>query len=306
VLPIEVPPYVEAAEPGWIRGDLHCHSTFSDGDSSPLELLKRAAEIGLDFLAITDHNAASFPSIAEAGKTLPLLILGIEVTTYLGHWNVWGVREWFDFRELTDEAVAREMTRAKEAGGFVSINHPRPLGPDWEFGPIDVNDAIEVWNGPWERLNAVSVLFWEDRLKAGFRPVAIGGSDTHELRSGGEGVLRPPVLGEPTTWVYTGGDVSVEAVLAGLRAGACFVTASPNGPQLYSRLESDHAHVRVVGASGSTLNVISDEEQIDSRSIGSADALFEVPIPAGRRYLRFEVTDGGYQMLAFGNPLWLD
>lgn len=306
VLPVVASRRVAAAEAGWVRGDLHCHSTNSDGDASPLEVLHRAREVGLDFLALTDHNAASFPAIPAAGGSLPLLIPGIEVTTYLGHWNVWGVREWFDFRGLSNDAVAAEMARAKAAGGFVSINHPRPLGPDWEFDPIDINDGIEVWNGPWERLNAVSVLFWEDRLDAGHRPVAVGGSDMHELKSAGDGMLPPPKLGEPTTWVYTGGELSVGAVLDGLRAGRCFISATPNGPQVYSSVEEGIVRVRVVGGNGATLNAVANEEPLESRSIDTDDATFTFELPAGRRYIRFEVSDGGYQMLAFGNPLWLD
>src|SRR5215216_326628 len=109
-----------AAEPGWVRGDLHCHSLYSDGDSWPSELLVRAAELGLDFLAITDHNSALFPDCPEEPPGLPFLLPGIEVTTYGGHWNVWGLREWFDFREPTSAGVAAEMLRAAAAGGFIS------------------------------------------------------------------------------------------------------------------------------------------------------------------------------------------
>ena len=36
--------------------DLHCHSTFSDGDKTPEELVAMAREIGLAALALTDHD----------------------------------------------------------------------------------------------------------------------------------------------------------------------------------------------------------------------------------------------------------
>ncbi|HCW50820.1 MAG TPA: hypothetical protein DGR79_01945, partial [Clostridiales bacterium] len=36
-------------------GSLHCHSTGSDGSGTPEEILEKAAAVGLDFVAITDH-----------------------------------------------------------------------------------------------------------------------------------------------------------------------------------------------------------------------------------------------------------
>jgi DNA polymerase (family X) len=39
-----------------IRGDLHCHSTWSDGRGSIGEMAERAIEMGYDYLAITDHS----------------------------------------------------------------------------------------------------------------------------------------------------------------------------------------------------------------------------------------------------------
>lgn len=38
-----------------LRGDLHCHSKWSDGANSILEMAVRAAEIGREYIAITDH-----------------------------------------------------------------------------------------------------------------------------------------------------------------------------------------------------------------------------------------------------------
>ena len=38
------------------RFDLHCHSTYSDGLLAPAEVVARAAERGVDVLALTDHD----------------------------------------------------------------------------------------------------------------------------------------------------------------------------------------------------------------------------------------------------------
>lgn len=296
-----VPP---VAEPGWVRGDLHCHSLFSDGDSWPSELLVRAAELGLDFLAITDHNSAVFPPRPDDPPDLPFLLSGIEVTTYGGHWNVWGVREWFDFRNPTSETVDAEMRRAIAAGGFVSINHPRPWGPDWDFDDVTAHLAVEVWNGPWDRLNAVCVAFWEDQLAQGRRVVAVGGSDTHELRSEGGGMLPPPTLAEPTTWIEVGERLDTESLLAGLRAGRCFVSASPEGPQLYQTRDGESVRYRVVGATGKRFEVLHDGEVLWSDDIDADDWSRVVPIRAAVPYVRAQVNDDRNYVWAIANPIW--
>src|SRR4051812_34178818 len=41
---------------GWYKGELHCHTIHSDGDSAPLDVVSKAEALGLDFLAVTDHN----------------------------------------------------------------------------------------------------------------------------------------------------------------------------------------------------------------------------------------------------------
>ena len=43
---------------GDLRGDLHCHTTASDGTASIEEMAQAARERGYDYLAITDHSAS--------------------------------------------------------------------------------------------------------------------------------------------------------------------------------------------------------------------------------------------------------
>ena len=122
-----------AAEPGWVRGDLHRHTRHSDGDSWPEEVLAAAAMAGLDFLGITDHNGVLPHDPPPAGSGLPLLVPGVEVTTYGGHWNAWGGKRWYDFREPDGAKVGAIMRQARADGALVSVNHPRPLGPPWAY-----------------------------------------------------------------------------------------------------------------------------------------------------------------------------
>jgi len=48
-----VPPLVSTAD---IRGDLHCHTTWSDGKASVLEMGQAARALGYEYLAICDHT----------------------------------------------------------------------------------------------------------------------------------------------------------------------------------------------------------------------------------------------------------
>ncbi len=48
------PPYLVRGED--VRGDLHCHTTWSDGRASVLEMATAAAERGYEYLAICDHT----------------------------------------------------------------------------------------------------------------------------------------------------------------------------------------------------------------------------------------------------------
>lgn len=43
-------------EPSDLRGDLHLHTTWSDGRAAPLEMAQAAAARGYEYLAITDHS----------------------------------------------------------------------------------------------------------------------------------------------------------------------------------------------------------------------------------------------------------
>ena len=49
----EPPPLVELAD---VRGDLHCHTTWSDGKASVLEMATAARDLGYEYFAVCDHT----------------------------------------------------------------------------------------------------------------------------------------------------------------------------------------------------------------------------------------------------------
>ncbi|MGB0100141.1 MAG: PHP domain-containing protein [Nocardioides sp.] len=66
-----------------MRIDLHTHSRASDGTDTPAELVRAAAEAGIDVLAITDHDtAAGWAEARTAADDVDLtLVPGMEIST---------------------------------------------------------------------------------------------------------------------------------------------------------------------------------------------------------------------------------
>ena len=231
-------PYHAAQRPdGWYRGELHCHTHHSDGDSSVAEVIQAAQGLGLDFLAIMDHNDVShlraMRDYQQQFAPAMTLIPGCEMTTYWGHWNAWGLSDWVEFRIESPEQMRQAMHEAQRRGALVSCNHPRTYGPPWEFKEVTDYACIEVWNGPWPLFNQEALTYWEDQLRQGRRVIAVGGSDMHRLKAHNQEVAR---LATPTTWIYCPDVPTASALLRAMRAGNCFIAESSTGPQLHLRI----------------------------------------------------------------------
>ncbi|HEX9034016.1 MAG TPA: CehA/McbA family metallohydrolase [Streptosporangiaceae bacterium] len=204
----------------WLAGDLHSHTVHSDGVLTVPELARFAAERGLDFLAITDHNTVSHHAeLAAASAAQGIALLpGQEVTTEAGHANALGYLPWVDFREPPDAW----LTAAQAGGGLLSINHPYGGQVSWTAPMKGRPPLLEVWHWSWLDPHWTTPLAWWLAWHPG--ALAVGGSDWH--RPGSD---APP--GSPTTWVLCEA-AGPQAVLAGLAAGRAAVSADRNGPVL--------------------------------------------------------------------------
>ncbi len=158
-------------KPGWYRGDLHMHTAHSDGSCAsqsgkpvpcPLFLtVEDAVRRGLDFIAITDHNATS--QYDDERELQPyfdklLLIPGRELTTFHGHANELGTTRFIDYRVGSKQVpdVNAMFREARSLGAIVSINHPQAptgeicMGCGWNPSPaadMKLVTSIEVVNG---------------------------------------------------------------------------------------------------------------------------------------------------------------
>lgn len=82
IFPPDAPP---APPQGWGLAELHAHTSASDGVPSPGDLVRWADVLGLDVLAVTDHDtidgALRAREIAAATNARVEVIVGMEITT---------------------------------------------------------------------------------------------------------------------------------------------------------------------------------------------------------------------------------
>ena len=205
-----------------LKGDMHTHTTASDGHHSQSQLLEIAKTIGLDFICITDHN--NLPVYVPSDEKLTA-IPGVEWTDFAkGHSNFIGV---YDSLKLpyyakTLKEAQEIMKQAQEAGALVGLNHFKHETLGWEWGYDVPYDMLEVWNGHPKPSNNAAIKFWHDELCLGKRLVAVGGSDFHNLSVFG-------TLAVPTTWVYAQSRGASDIIKA-IREGHVFISLTSNGP----------------------------------------------------------------------------
>lgn len=279
---------------GWYRGDLHCHTFHSDAAGSP-ELLHAAAhQAGLDFLAVADHNTISQRRYFHPHSSPELVFVrAMEITTAVGHANVFGVDDWIDFRMTRPEHAHTLARLVHDRGGLLSINHDKPTIP-WDYDLPNI-DCMEVWQSHWMAWNWVSLGRYQERLASGLRISAIGGSDFHQpARLMPEG---PLVLARPTTVLWLE-ELSEAAILAAMKAGRGYVTEGPDGPHLALTANGQPmgstiagavtATAKVKRAEGDTLVWLDATGVLDSATIGS-DGWTGHFVGQPKRFLRAEI-----------------
>lgn len=218
------------ARPGrfW-KGNVHTHSTASDGVRSPEEVCATYREAGYDFLALTDHFMAKygFPIV----DTRPFrtdrftTILGAELhapATALGElWHILAVGLPADFAPLAEgESGPAIAARALAAGAFVAIPHPAwyALGPE-DAAAIPGAHAVEVYNHTSQlRTERGDGVHFADMLLARGRRISLLAVDDAHFACmdafGGWLMVKAPA-NEP------------QALLAALKDGAFYATQGP-------------------------------------------------------------------------------
>ncbi len=187
-----------------MRLDLHNHTRHSpDSRVSPAELVARARRLGLDGVAVTDHNAVTGIQEAEAAAADGFLVVpGIEVSTADGHVLGYGIRDVIP----RDLSVAETVERITALGGVAVAAHPYRF---WSgLGERGLKDATfpayETCNARTLRRGNVRASAYAAARRGG----QTGGSDSHYL----DEVAR-------SATIVTAGVASVDDVLQAIGQG---------------------------------------------------------------------------------------
>jgi hypothetical protein len=139
-----------------LRGVLHIHSTYSDGEFSLKELRDLFVAAGLQFACVTDHADAFLDDddlraryasecAARSDETFRF-VAGLEYSC-ADRMHILGYGTTVPIDSAQPEAVIRAIRRS---GGLAVIAHPRAaaFGAIERFDPLP--DGIEVWNSKYD------------------------------------------------------------------------------------------------------------------------------------------------------------
>jgi len=95
--------------------DLHIHSTASDGQLSPSEVVRKSAELGLSVIALADHDTVNgIAEALEAARAYPKLtvIPSVEINTDIPHGEAHVLGYFIDY---TDQELNASLERLRES-----------------------------------------------------------------------------------------------------------------------------------------------------------------------------------------------
>jgi len=186
--------YLGMTSKTWLKGNLHTHTTNSDGDASPEHVSEWYHEHGYDWLCLSDHNHLTILEGSKAEKSKwPLLVHGEEVTSRQSvgpvHVNGYGIAELVEASDSTDivTAMRENVERIIAAGGMASINHPnfRWAFDDGAMMQVEGYKFMEVFNGHPNTHNdggggkTSTAGIWDRLLSHGRRVWGIAVDDSH-------------------------------------------------------------------------------------------------------------------------------
>ncbi len=293
------------------RGNLHTHSTNSDGVLPPEEVCRRYQAEGYDFIVLTDHMVGLFDypiSDTTAFRNDRFTtIIGAEMHSgsmengYL--WHILGIGLPLDFTppdaphfrsvqgSESGPGIAR---RARDAGAFVAIAHPHWSGmTEADARSITAAHAVEVYNHGCivDNDRGEGFLTLEHLLNGNAHLNLIATDDAH--------FNTPDHFGG---WVMVKATENTpEALLAALKAGEYYAST---GPEIYDiRISNDSVEVDcssavtvIVQGQGTSMATLHGASMTTARL--SRERLANTP------WVRVTVIDRAGKR-AWSNPIWI-
>jgi hypothetical protein len=290
-----VSPYPEDDARTWLRGNLHTHTTVSDGDLPVEGALAAYEAAGYDFLAISDHDTLVDP-VAYRDVTDLVLLPAVEVTANGPHLLHVGARAAVapeaDRQAVLDGIGARE--------GFAVLNHPswKESYAHWSHEALTGLEGyagIEIYNGVIERHPGAATATdrWDRLLSAGRRAWGYANDDTH--RAGEVALGWNVVRVEERT---------PAAIREALAAGRFY---GSTGVEIRSIRAAD-GEVAVATSDAQRIRLVSDYGVVQ-QTVDGTDATFRIPDQlvhgSDHTYVRVECA-GRAGTAAWTQPIFLE
>jgi len=246
----------------WLRGNVHTHTTETDGEYTIEETLAAYEAAGHDYLAISDHDLLIDPDDYRADTSLTLLP-AVEVTANGPHVVHVGATDVVE--PQADRQVVVDEIRAQDAVAIPA--HPNWLGeydhwPQGRLSDLTGYHGIEIYNGNIERSRggALATARWDQLLSAGKRVWAVGTDDAH----GGVDVAN--------AWtVVQVPEQTPAAILDALRAGRSYVSTGVT----IERIDVEGTTIELETSDDVTARLVSDQGRIQ-RTVEGSTVRFDV------------------------------
>jgi len=133
-------------------GNLHIHSTHSDGGGSAKQIAEAARTVGLDFIALNDHSYLTQLHLEDEGyhNGIPILV-GSEIGRRSHHYLAYNIKDQVDDESYSPQEVIDAVNRQ---GGFGFLAHP------FEEGMLFLeNSTVYTWND-WSVIGYTGICIW--------------------------------------------------------------------------------------------------------------------------------------------------
>ena len=290
-----------------LKGNLHCHTTRSDGRGSPETVIRQYAAQRYDFLALTDHRIYNYMSYAPDTSVMILpgmeldfefpdsgchVIHMVSVGPEVERGNGFHQDQRFDSLEGTSVQDALPMLRSIQNAN----NLPVFCHPEWSGNTaqeiLDMPDVslMEIWNTGCVQENGLddNAAYWDEVLASGRKMYGVAVDDGHQLWQNCLGFIRVRAQKNPTS------------ILAALRSGAFYASC---GPEIYDFYLEDGKAVVIC----SPVSVIRFRHfRVPYRDLHGKGVMGHMMEPVkGTNYIRAEVIDEQGRK-AWTNPIFLD
>lgn len=184
------------------KGNVHCHSTVSDGKLSPEELVEAYKAQNYSFLVLSEHDIYTNSSRYDSKDFI--VIPGIEREIGLPNREVYHIHgigntssslitnNYLDNERIpiikydSINDVQQIINELKSHGNLVMINHPYwSLNSASNINKLTNFDLIEIYNHGCEieNLSGTSDAYYDEILRANKRVNCIASDDNHNLNS---------------------------------------------------------------------------------------------------------------------------